>query len=323
MKIKLLSFAVLSSILLSACGGGSSSSSTNPTNPTTADQQWTSYDISTAEIAPNQQQHVIDKEVVTLKNGKTYLKESTTFPSQVSDYLMITVSGIYDDVNAPVDPTLGRLIGQTKMQTNQWEFKPYSSIGSTDLTLTTQYKTLDLSGKLLLQYLAPVDYLIISKNFKKLHTINDDSLAFYKTFATATFPTGSSCIQAQIAKNNAEYLELNADLKDTDEQQSYKSEWNDYRVDKTSILKNLKDTTAYLQQEEDEISGYALYKNQYYAAYFTPKGSELNVSDLKKSLDNIYKDHKDTAELLKTALDNTCSYYNPTAAKSISTAIKF
>ena len=35
------------------------------------------------------------------------------------------------------------------------------------------------------------------------------------------------------------------------------------------------------------------------------------------------KDKKDTAELLKTALDSSCHYYNPTAAQSISTAVKF
>ena len=40
-------------------------------------------------------------------------------------------------------------------------------------------------------------------------------------------------------------------------------------------------------------------------------------------LDEYYKDKKDTAELLKTALDSSCHYYNPTAAQSISTAVKF
>lgn len=270
---------------------------------------------------------MIDKEVTTIKDGKAYYKGANSLNIQEEYAFMVTANGLYDDVNAPVDKTLGRLIGNLNLQSNTWTLEPYSSIGSKDLILKFDYKTVDLSGKPILQFLEPVDYLIISKNFNKLYAINDKTLNFYKTFASATFPAGSSCIQPQNGENNAEYLELYANLNDKDEQNFYKEQWNDYRLSTDAILKNMKDTTAYLkledEDEDDEKTGYALYKNQYYGAYFTPKGSELNVNELKKLLDNIYKNQKDTAELLKTALDNTCTYYNPTAAKGIATAIKF
>ena len=328
MKIKLLSFAVLSSILLSACGGGSSGSDSNTGGSTgggstSGSQQWTSYEIGTTATGPNQEKMVIDKDVTTIKDGKTYYKNTNSLNLEDMYSITVTASGLYDDVNAPVDNTLGRLIGTTTIQNNRWSFTPYSSIGSKDLTLNTQYKTIDLSGKPLLQFLAPADYLIITKGITNIKTIDNTTLNFYKTFANATFPAGSTCMQVQSMENNAEHLELYADLTDQDEQNYYKEQWNDYRVSQHSILKNMKDTTAYLQSEDDETTGYALYKNQYYGADLVTKGSEFNINDYKKLLDAYYKDKKDTAELLKTALDSSCHYYNPTAAQSISTAVKF
>lgn len=333
MKIKLLSFTILSSIMLTACGGGSSSnnssqpsSSNDQTSGNTSNQQWTSYDFYTDQ----KDGYFIDKEVLTVKDGKAYSKETSTDPSYHS-YKGITVTsdGLYDEVNAPVDAQLGHYSGTIQASNTQWTLSPYSSIGSKGLQYTQKYTTLNLSGKNLLEVLSPADYYAITRNLTDKYPVKHYLLDLYANISKVKFPEGSSCLQLQEFSNTQEYLDLDADLKNKEQQNQLAQGWLEFKNDTTTTLRNFKDTTAYLKENTNSDSpyGYALYKNNYYSAFLTPKGLEFNMNEWLKSYQDDLKtgtaEEKAYANYVIAATQNICHLYNAKAAQTIASTVKF
>ncbi|NNP73041.1 hypothetical protein A7P53_10720 [Acinetobacter defluvii] len=334
MKIKALSFAVLSSIMLAACGGSNSDDSSNNTtgngqtggNTSVSNGQWTSYDFYT-----NQKDgYFIDKEVLTLKDGKAYSKETSTDPSYHSyKGLTVTIDGLYDEVNAPLDTELGHYSGTVQASNTQWTLNPYSSIGSKGLQYTTKYTTLNLSGKNLLEAISPSAYYAITQNLTDKFPVQHDLLDLYTTISKVKFPEGSSCLQLKEFSNTQEYLDLDADLNNKEQQNTLAQSWLSWKNDKTATLRNFKDTTAYLKADtfSNESYGYALYKNNYYSAFLTQKGVEFNMDeslkDYEDDLKNGTPEEKLRATYLLAAAKNVCHLYNEKAAQTIASTVKF
>lgn len=332
MKIKILSFAVLSSIMLAACGGGSSSndSSNNNTgngqnggNTSVSNGQWTSYDFYT-----NQKDgYFIDKEVLTLKDGKAYSKESSTNPSYHSyKSLTVTSDGLYDEVNAPLDTQLGHYSGTIQASNTQWTLTPYSSIGSKGLQYISKYKTLNLSGKNLLEAISPIHYYAITQNLTDKFPIEANLLNLYTDISKIKFPEGSSCLQQQEFSNTQEYIDL---FNDNVQQNGLAESWLKFKNDKTTTLRNFKDTTAYfnINVVGGYPYGYALYKNSYYSAYLKFKGIEFNLNESLKydeeKLKNGTAEEKLRATYHLASTKVYCDLYDEKAAQAIASTVKF
>lgn len=188
---------------------------------------------------------------------------------------------------------------------------------------------MNLSGKNLLEALSPSDYYAISQNLTNKFPVESYLLDLYSNVSKVKFPEGSSCLQLNEFSNTQEYLDLDADLNNKEQQNQFTQSWLSFKNDKTTTLRNFKDTTAYLKSDSNSESpyGYALYKNNYYAAFSTPKGIEFNMNEFLASYEDDLKNgtaaEKSQANYLLAAAKNMCHLYNEKAAQTISTAVKF
>ena len=102
MKLKNLSLAIFSALMLSACGGGSSSNSnggktgTGNTTLTKPDfQQWSSFYID--EYSDSDLNYEIEQ--LTFDQGNVYIKVDETTGWDESDTFSLTENGLYDTGN--------------------------------------------------------------------------------------------------------------------------------------------------------------------------------------------------------------------------------
>lgn len=336
MKIKTLSFAILSSILLSACGGGSGSSdsdsSANIKTPSTdnrpANQTWSQIELSEDTSGSTTSTLGYDKYTITIKDGLYYAKSESHLgrtDSNDDKSFFVTKDGIYED--GPTDSRYGINVGTVQGSPEKLFLKPYSPIGSKGLVFTQDNKVIDISGQPLNTTISPYDNWLIKNNFNYQNRIDESVLRFYSLNQSKKFPAGSKCLVVTKAETNQEYLEL---YNDTINDPEYSRIWNLEAIkpanDSTKII--YKDTTAYISYQYQEYDTYAKVKNDIFAGYKYNKGIEYllseEIADAKEEINQ--NNTLSNAEKLKLIeyselANNACIFYNETATQTINRAI--
>lgn len=322
MKFKTLSTAIVSSFILTACGGGGSSDKFNDSennNITTSPfQQWSSFFID-FNLNTNNIEYYSDTQ--TLDNGKIYSKSEDTFSE-----IYVTQNGVYDQ--SSTNNQYGKYQGTVVTNNSSWVLSPYSSIGSNDLKLTTNFKILNISNQPIAQIVSPNEYWIAKNNLNDSYEYPEQLMSYLKQLNEQKFPTGSYCLQIISETNNQDYLSLyNDEYFDTEEQQNIlKNQWIDYskQQNNTNIKKyNFKDTTAYLEYfpEDNDNYGVASYKSKYYWANLIDSRTEYTFADEIKELEDISADATNEEKRLIQELinlrKNSCYLFNNIASKAI------
>ncbi len=337
MKIKALSFAVLSSLLLTACGGGGSDSSNtnvngtpdnnNPTdngqNPsTTSDQSWSSFFID--QIYSDSDDGVLgsDEDHITIKDGKYYAKNTNTLnEDDLGHSIIITQNGVYED--GDVHAEYGTYIGTAKIDNNKWTLTPYSKTNSSGLQFIHSYKSIDISGKPFNEVINPQDAWAIRNNLTNTYPISNTLKRFYTTNNATRFPEGSTCLRLDTIENTQEYIELQLD---TENDKNVQKIW-EREAAKTSDTdkKIFKDTVAYITYQYEDADTYAKYQSKFFSGNYYSKGLEFSlaefIDDLKQDANNYTGQNKEIADDYIDAYKNTCLLFNETASKAIRTTI--
>lgn len=300
------------SIGLFGCGSSDNNGQTNTNSSGNGAgfQQWASYyfeDDLSSEL-----------EVLTIDQaGQYYLKSVRGTPF---NYMTVTQDGLYDV--GPTHTEYGVLHGKIQISGNTWHHAPYSSIGSSGLSHTITFKTVDLSQKNMSAVLFSDAYWISKHNLTHLESaVSPTTLNFVKSSGgMQTFPAGSSCLVMQTSKYSQDHLELYQD--GYYNAAELEEEFGILAQDLTATKYNFKDTTAYVA--EDESYGFAHYKNNYYNADFYSKNQTNVMQDYLESVDEVIQELKQRPTLtdaqlseLKSLLSTDCSFYNATATQAI------
>ena len=325
MKLKNLSLAIFSTLMLSACGGGSSSDSnggntgtgTGNTTLTKPDfQQWSSFYID--EYSDSDLNYEIEQ--LTFDQGNIYIKVDETTGWNNSETFYLTANGLYD--KGTNHPSYGKLEGTITSNTTTWKRLPYSSINSKGLSETLTFKTLDISGKNVAAALSPNNFLALKYNLLESYPMGDKGLKFYTDLKNSTFPEGSTCIQIQKAEHTEDYIELYNYSLEPDIQQDLKGYWQELLLDPKGYTKKIfKDSIAYLHNEGNIENGFAEYKNNIYEVDFYKSGTSFNFESEISELNRLYNAASGEQKiLLKELIDlqkSSCSLFNSTASKII------
>lgn len=327
MKFKTLSFAVLTSLSLIGCGGGSDSSNStnqnangsNGTQPNTQITQWSNFRID-YDYANNLQVNTsldLTSAEFNIVNGKLY----AVLDNYDDQEIYLTTSGEYRSMG-PIHSQYGGLLGDITVQNDQFNIRPYSAINSTGLIFTQDNKKIDISGKPMLVTVDP--HLNWNVNFPQITTVKFDNalLSKLRDYQKTTFPKGSICLQERKYTNNQRYLTLlqtsNNDKQTFDDYSSYYL--NNYNYVKLTQYFN---STAYLPSYDKTIEnaqdGVANYQGQYYQAYLDHKGTEydlaMNIKDVKDIANGPNLSAEVKAAYLSYAndLNQGCDLYNDVA----------
>ena len=344
MKFKILSLAVFSALMLSACGGGSSDSSNNTStsnnstssnssnnnsNNTNTAQQWETvridywYDSHTQAV-----DFGVLNTKITLADGKAY---ATFDADDDTNEIYLTEQGEYQTFG-PTN-SYGALIGQMNFINNQIKLRPYSAIGSTGLEFTTTVAQRNIAGESVLSTVDPdlnwnLDYPQYSVKYP------DEINTKLKAYQALKFPAGSTCLQETEYSNNQEYLLL------SEAEDVYQQDFNEYATAFASqtgqkYFKYTKFNNAlayHYSHDETEahaFSGYTQYKGAYYTSSKETAGVESNLAnDIQSEKErinqmNMSADEK-TARLTKVdGLNKGCDLYNSVAANYLKLNLKF
>ena len=276
MKFKNLSLAVFSAFMLSACGGGSSDSTGGSTGGSTGDSiTWASYVDHIGDTSG------FVKETLTVV-GDTLYSDYTNRQSTAPFYKVQYLTRAHHYDLSKTQTSYGYKIATVTQMNNQWKIIPFSSTGNTQLQITNTYKSIDLSGKKLAEYL---------DNDKFKYKYDSQYLA---KFGDSTFPQGSSCLMFETENASEDYVvtpfyHLGA----------YQSVI-DYFDDMPTKLVNFAGFNVHLLDSDTEDEGALVEENgvYFYADYYR-KGENYNWYELNPNL------------------DDECSLFNPKASKTI------
>lgn len=337
MKIKAISFAILSSMILTACGGGGSDSkssindntsnnnSNNGSNTnTSSNQTWSSFYIDQVYSGSNSDALGYDGDQITIKDGKYYSKNTNTLDnvSSSGSSFIVTQDGVYED--GEIDSTYGTFIGNATVASNVWTLIPYSKIGSSGLKFTHSYKTIDISGKSFNEVINPYDAWSLKYDMADTHPIGNTVQRFYTANASTKFPNGSTCLQFDKIESSQDYIELQRDTEnDTSVQKIWNSEANKSAADVEQKI--YKDTVAYITYQYQDADTYAKYQDKFFSGNFYSKGIEATfedmINELKDDISQLTGQDKVIADEYVKAAQSSCFLYNETASKTIHNAI--
>lgn len=319
MKIKTLSFAILSSVLLSACGSSDNNTAENINDSKISDQTWTSFTLYGDDQARSLD---FESDIQTINNSKYYVKKDI----DIGESFFITADGVYGD--GPEHPKYGFLLGSVSGSYEQLKLSYYSPVGSKGMEESMSHKIIDISGKSLVEILNPTDAFSIKNNFNT-NQISKTLLQFYAENETEKFPAGSSCSVLTQQSTNQNYIEIDKSTKDLPSNVDiWKSE--SQKVASETIKKLFKDTTAYFIEDSNssEYDIYAQYQNSIYAGNYFEKGINFDLlQEIKDDKSELNENSNLTAERRKLAIEQadlkstTCTSYNETASKTIHNAI--
>jgi len=337
MKFKALTLAMMSSVLLSACGGGESSKDNNSSvnnNLSVQDQEWLEIDI----YSDNDFNRSIDTQIgygsdmLTIKNNKVYSKLVSEHDWEDYESIKVTKTGLYDNSNELTD--LGRYLGTVTGSNNQWILSPYSSINSTGLKFTTVFNSKELESKSIAEVVMPFEYWVAKNNLNESFNISSKLLNFLLQLNEDKFPSGATCIQIDEERVNEPYLELDTYIFQDD---YIKTEWKeieDLFKAKDSSISELKyfNTQAYsvYDKEWDESWVIAQFKKDgkttYHYTSETLAGVEYSLeNELDEMIDWIDYDGDNTAQMKQEYINyfkNSCTMYNKVAYNFIVDKIK-
>lgn len=343
MKIKLLSLAVLTSLGLIGCGGGSNnddpknsnnnqdSNTSVDSNPSSTLQQWETFRLD--ELKDNNDQIENYKKLnaqFNIINGKLYAIFDESDEYQDMNEFYLTQNGQYRGYG-PTHNLYGKEVGDIVVTSTQFKIQPYSDIGSKGLEFLQTHKQLDISDKSVLAALDPM----LSWNLKysewspKLPELVNNKL---KSYQALNFPKGSTCLQISEHANNQEYLTL-LDQADQSSFEQYAEEFSD-RLNKNYFKYSNFNTAiayhySYDADERSANSGITEYKGMYYHSEIEHAGVEYNLAqDMQEQKNYIAQssystDEKAAMNELITGFNNSCDFYNNVAIKYLKDNIKF
>lgn len=345
MKFKILSLAVFSALMLSACGGGSSdssnntstsnnstsnNSSTNNSNNTNTAQQWETVRIDYWYDSYTQAADFsLENTLITLVDGKSYADIEA---DEDTNEIYLTEQGEYQTFG-PTNSRYGALMGEMTFINNQIKLSPYSAIGSTGLEFTTTVNQRNIAGESVLATVDPelnwnLDYPQYSVKYPD--AINTK----LKAYQALKFPAGSTCLQETEYSNNQEYLLL------SEAENVYQQNFNEFverftnqTVQNYFKLTKFKNALAYHyspdETEANAFTGYTQYKGAYYTSSKETAGVESNLAnDIQLDKEQINQSNMSTdekaARLTKAdGLNKGCDLYNSVAANYLKQNLKF
>lgn len=348
MKFKTLSFAVLTSLSLIGCGGGSDHNNSNTDNNNTSNTHPPGNNGSTGnENQPNRQitqwsnfrtdYHYknnvnlsldITHTQFSIVNGKLY--------AILDDYddqeIYLTTTGEYLAIG-PINSQYGALLGDITVKNDQFTIYPYSKIGSKGLVFTHDNKRIDLSGKPVLVTIDP--YLNWNVNYPQLNDNSFDPEFFNKLkgYQKLNFPQGSVCLQETKYTNNQSYLSLFQSSNDNKKLfEDYAASYLNHINHGYAKLTQFFNATAYLyssdQNPENAQHGVANYQDNYYSAYLEQQGIEYDLAEYiqetkdKANNPNLSAEAKAAYLAYANDLSQGCDLYNDVAIKFLKQNIK-
>jgi hypothetical protein len=320
MKIKLISFAILSSLFLTACGGDSDAGDFTANG----ESEWFGYETG----GSTQDTYLFSKVKFTFKdkqmyiNGEYNINGSTQFTSSdlLSHYL--AKDGLYDAPKSKTD--LGYQFATFKSKSaTVWTFTPYSTRNYKQLELTEKFETVNLTGKLISPYINGFDHFAGSNS-----AINSTGIGLYpayyvKKLQGKTFPTGSTCLRSTSSSTNNAFADVYSDYPILDYKPS-KYFQNGYIETK---LGNFSLDLSADMQPNTSVDAVAKIGSDYYHASFYTAGEYDVLANSIKQYEQDYQDavnrfgkYSTNAQIQLAYLDglkSECTLFNKTASQAI------
>ncbi len=348
MKKSPIYLALITSLTLTACGGGSdnnsssntSGNSANPANnieetasvnnnyntETSKDiQQWSSYSNESGESLS------FIKNTITIENDKQYTKSVGLGNTRNSiDPVYFTKSFVYQS-NAVEHPEYGtQTAAILNANANEWKAQPYSNNpNANDLTFTKKIRTIDLSGSNMLETIF-FDAIYAYQNTAKASAKNAIGSAMYNFLAThaeSQFPEGSKCYVVLNESANVPFIKVDKSiLAQTDSDSFNLEKWEDYKTQATTFYVKMNNIEGYFEPDANNKAYYGLvnyngYKRfaEYYSSGMIYDG-EAQIKELENDLSYYQDDElKFNQSLLNHLKNNYCEYYNDVASNAIKT----
>ena len=326
MKLKALSFTILSALTLTACGGDSSSndsySGNGNSNGSTTEKEWYSHETGSSTT----NKYLTDKVKFTVDGNKLYtdLIHTVDGSTDIDEYGLLNVylaeDGLYfpSETKTALGYKLGTLSG---FSTTQWTFNPTNLDNRTGLKLTENFKTVDLSGKEIGEYLDPFSYYAGS-NANIASNVGSYPAYFLAKVKGKTFPSGSTCLISTSAESNMNHAEIYSSIKATPDQYFFE--------DDRYITTSLNNYPIYISSYIPTYYGIdALVKigSDYYTSEYLKKGVNFTLDAQSKEYEQDYKDavveygaNSEEAMIEKYFLDalpKQCTLFNKKASDAI------
>ncbi|MEN8992690.1 MULTISPECIES: hypothetical protein [Acinetobacter] len=330
MKFKILSLAIFSSLILSACGGGSSDNSStssetgsgNGAETSSENNKWSIYSSSYWDGSDN----LFEKTHFNIQNNTIYFNvdylsnnnENYDLKWIISDYL--TDEGLYTPVlnKTEYGYKFANLISKND---SQWIFTPASSQNFNGLKLTQNFEVVNLTGKEIGYYVDTFNYLSGADTTlaTKLGTFPS---FYYSKLKGKTFPQGSTCLRLKTSSSSKNYVELLGDNINGFDPTEY--------LDDGYTIQNIASYPVYISKNQPvnyDFDAYVQFNQNYrYGSYYksgTTYTLANDIKDYQADLDEAIQNYgKDSLEAkVETnyveAIKNECSLFNNIASTEI------
>lgn len=338
MNIKLLSLSLISTLMLSACGGSDNNDQKNQNNTQNPNidsnqnlttQHWENFRLDQVyDSTGNIENFEVINTQFNIVNGKLY----AIYTDTENNEFYLTQEGEYRGFG-PINNSYGAEVGDITVSDTQFKIRPYSPIGSKGLEFTQTHSKLDISGQSVLAALDPdLNWQIKYPQYvESSSALSDQLIAKLKSYQALTFPQGSTCLHETEYANNQSYLVLT----DLEDQASFDADAKEYAELNKNYFKytNFYNSVAYLYSyngtESNANNGIATYKGLYYDTYKENAGIEFNLDkEIQTNKDLIaqsnYSNEEKSARLeAEDGMHKGCDLYNDVAIKFLKNNIKF
>lgn len=291
MKIKYTSLAILSAIILTACGGGGGNSSADNTDNTGNTGNNNSNTTTWSAFLPypykeNSQaplKTIVEHQQTTFFDGKGYFKTVSGLDLNYMDLsgepplVAVTNDNLYK--SGTTHPIYGEYLANYQIQNLSpdqqiWIQQPLSATSKpTTLEHTITWKVIDLSHKKVTEYMdqfssditlpdIATDISLWNGTVKNPYNLTYNE--FYEKVKDKVFPAGSKCLQLQRVENNQEYFYLNTYPINSPLQKDLESRWGRVASDSTYNFNDLQGMQGYLQNISNILIGYTLIQGRHY-----------------------------------------------------------
>ena len=319
MKIKLLSFTIISSLFLTACGGDSDAGDYTTNN----ESEWFGYETG----ASTQDINLFTKVKFSFNNKQMYINGeynvdgSTQFLSSdlLSDYL--AKDGLYDAPKSKTD--LGYQYATLKSKTaTVWTFTPYSSRNYNQLELTEKFETVNLTGKAISPYINGFEHYAGS-NIALSSVVGAYSSYYVQKLKGKTFPSGSTCLRSISSSTNTNFADLYSDnrLNNYDPSKYFKDGYISTTLGKFNL-----DLSRDMQLNTSVDAVAKIGSDYYPASYYTAGEYDILANQIKQ-YERDYQDavaesgknsiNAQLAEAYLNGLKSECTLFNKTASVAI------
>ncbi|AXQ21935.1 hypothetical protein BEN71_07610 [Acinetobacter wuhouensis] len=326
MKIKALSFAILSSLLLTACGGGDSDSSKTNSNETVNNNnsEWAMYYVGTSTSDP----YLFTKIKYSISNKEAYINVEYTADNNlsnidISEYMQsyLANDGFYDP--AKTKSELGYNFGKFTSYTDTvWTYTPQSNSGNTALQLTEKFEKVNLAGKSISEYLSGFEHYAGLNNALKSE-VGSYPAYYVQKLQGKTFPEGSTCLRSVSSSSNNDfaYVDLTYDSSIYEPNSYFDGGYKTISMGNYPLYLAT-DLDYYLESEATTKIG-----ANYYSAEFNKKGTYYTLAehiaeyerDLAYAVQKFGKNSTEAQvqDAYLNGLKTECALFNKTASVAI------